>query len=199
MKGIEKITARIEADGAADAARIAEETKAQCDSIRQEGEKKAQEQYWEKIRQGVKATEDRSQRLGKTADMEARKSLLSCKQEIVATAFDQAENKLRAMSGQAYVDFLAGLAVRAAVTGEEELVLAAADRATIGASVVEQANAALAAAGKPAGLTLAAEIGSFSGGLICRKGSVSVNCTIDALMAQAREDMASQVAGELFS
>ena len=43
MNGIEKITARIETDAVADAARIAEETKAQCEAIRAEGEKKAQE------------------------------------------------------------------------------------------------------------------------------------------------------------
>ncbi|MCC8358232.1 MAG: V-type ATP synthase subunit E [Oscillospiraceae bacterium] len=199
MNGIDKITARIEADAVADAARIAEETKAQCDSIREEGEKKAQEHYWEKVRQGVKATEERSQRLAKTADMEARKSVLSCKQEIVAEAFVKAEEKIRALSGDKYINFLASLAARAAVTGTEELVLSAADKKTIGSKVLSKANAKLTVAGKPGRLTLASETGSFTSGLICRKGSVSVNCTIEVLMSQAREDMASQVAAELFS
>ena len=198
MNGIDKITARIETDAVADAARIAQETKAQCDAIKAEGEKKAQEGYWEKVRQGVASAEDRVQRLAKTADMEARKSVLSFKQSIVADAFDKAEAKLNAMEGEAYVSFLAGLAARAAVDGTEEIVLSAADKKAIGKKVVDKANAALKAAGKKGGLTLSADDGSFSKGLVVRQGSVSVNCTLEALMAQAREDMASDVAAALF-
>ncbi len=199
MNGIDKITARIETDAVADAARIASQTKEQCDAIRAEGEKKAQEGYWEKVRQGVKSAEDRVQRLAKTADMEARKSVLSFKQSVVAEAFDKAEAKLNALEGDAYVSFLAALAARAAVTGTEQIVLSADDKAAYGAQTIAQANAALKAAGKTAGLTLAEQAGSFGKGLVVRQGSVSVNCTVEALMAQAREDMASDVAAELFA
>ncbi len=199
MNGIDKITARIETDAVADAARIAQQTKDQCDAIRTEGEKKAQEGYWEKVRQGVAAAEDRVQRLAKTADMEARKSVLSFKQSLVAEAFDRAEAKLNALEGEEYVSFLAALAAKAAVTGQEQIVLSAADRKACGEKVVAQANAALKAAGKTGNLTLSAQEGSFARGLICRQGSVSVNCTVEALMAQARENMATDVAAELFS
>ena len=198
MNGIDKITARIETDAVADAARIASQTKEQCDAIRAEGEKKAQEGYWEKVRQGVKSAEDRVQRLAKTADMEARKSVLSFKQSIVAEAFDKAEAKLNGLSGEEYVAFLAALAARAAATGTEEIVLNGADRKAYGRKVVDRANAALRAAGKTGKLTLSDREGAFDRGLICRQGSVSVNCTVEALMAQAREDMASDVAAELF-
>ena len=198
MNGIDKITARIETDAVADAARIDQQTKEQCDAIKAEGDKKAQEGYWEKVRQGVKNAEDRVQRLAKTADMEARKSVLSFKQSLVAEAFDKAENKLNALDGDAYVSFLAALAARASVTGSEQIVLNAGDKTAYGAKVIAQANAALKAAGKPAGLTLAEQAGSFGKGLVCRQGSVSVNCTVEALMAQAREEMASDVAAALF-
>ena len=199
MNGIDKITARIETEAVAEAARIAEASKAECEKIRAEGEKLAQESYWEKVRQGVAATEDRVQRLAKTADMEARKSVLAYKRTLVAETFDKAEERLRALSGDEYVTFLAALAARAAVTGTEEIILSAQDKKAHGKAVVTRANSALAAAGKPGKLTLAEETGSFEGGLICRQGSVSVNCTIDALMAQAREDMAADVAAALFN
>ena len=198
MNGIDKITARIETEAVADAARIAGEAKTQCEAIRAEGEKKAQEGYWEKVRQGVAAAEDRVQRLAKTADMEARKSVLSFKQSLVAEAFDKAEAKLNALKGDEYVSFLAALAARAAVTGTEEIVLSAADKAAYGPKVIAQANAALKKAGKTGALTLSAGEGKFARGLVCKQGSVSVNCTVEALMAQAREDMASDVAAALF-
>ncbi len=199
MNGIDRITARIETDAVADAARITGQTKTQCDAIRADGEKQAREGYWEKVRQGVAAAEDRVQRLAKTADMEARKSVLSFKQSLVAEAFDKAEARLNALEGDEYVSFLAALAARAADTGTEQVVLSAADRAACGRKVVDAANAALKAAGKTAGLTLSQEEGTFSRGLIVRQGSVSVNCTVEALMAQVREDMASEVAAALFA
>ena len=56
MNGIEKITARIRADA-----------EAECAAIRAENERAAQEEYWRLVREGVKDTEQRVQRLGRTA------------------------------------------------------------------------------------------------------------------------------------
>lgn len=198
MIGIDKITARIEAEATEDAARIEEDARARGDVIRAEGEKRAQERYWYKVREGVKTAEDRSQRLSKAANMEARKSVLASKQEIVTQAFDLAEEKLHALSGDGYIEFLAAQAAGAAVTGREQIVLAAKDRKSCGSKVVAKANARLSAKGKTAGLTLSDEEGQFDGGLILRDGDISVNCTMEALMAQARESMASYAAAELF-
>ena len=198
MNGIEKITARIEAEAVADAARMSEAGAAQCEAVRSAGETRAQEAYWNRLQEGAKASEDRAERLAKAADMEARKSVLACKQAIVAEAFDRAEEKLRAMAGDEYIAFLAGQAARAASTGREELVLNAKDRASVGDKTVKKANALLSSQGRTAKLILAGEAGDFSGGLILKDGNITVNCTLEALMAQAREEQAALVAAELF-
>ena len=198
MDGIEKITARIEADAAADAARIAEETAGQCDSIRSDGEKQAQAFYWQKIREGTKAAEDRASQLATAADMQARKDILACKQAIVAEAFDRAEEEILQMSGEAYVDFLAGQAARASVTGMERIVLSEHDRDAYGSKVVARANVRLAGLGKTGRLILSEETGKFRAGVVLQDGNIEVNCTLETLMAQARTAMASRVAAELF-
>lgn len=199
MNGLDKITARIETEAVADAARTAEEAAARCEAVRAEGEAKAQESYWRRVKDGTKAAADRAERLARAADMEARKSILACKQAIVGEAFDKAEAKLRALAGDEYVDFLAGQAARAAVTGREEIVLSEKDRESVGDRVTKKANALLRAGGKSAGLVLAAETGSFSGGLVLKDGDITVNCTLEALMAQAREEQAAAVAAELLN
>ncbi len=199
MNGIEKITARIEAEAVADAARTAEEAALQCEAIRTEGEAKAREAYWRRVQEGVKTAEARAERLAKAADMEARKSILASKQALVAEVFDAAEAKLRALAGTGYIDFLAGQAALASTTGAEEMILSAGDREAIGPEAVRAANAILAAQGKPAKLTLSAEAGDFDRGLILKNGSITVNCTVEALMTQAREEQASAVAAELFA
>jgi V/A-type H+-transporting ATPase subunit E len=124
---------------------------------------------------------------------------LAYKQSVITEAFDRAEKRLLAMSGDEYINFLAGQAARASVTGREEIVLSQKDKKTYGSKVVSKANALLGTMGKSGKLTLAEEEGDFSGGLVLRQGNVSVNCTVAALMEQARETMASVVATELFN
>jgi V/A-type H+-transporting ATPase subunit E len=199
MNGIEKITARIEADAVAEAAHIAQQAKAQADSIKADGEKQARDQYWQRVQQGAKAAEERASRLAKAADMEARKNILAYKQTVVSEAFDRAEAKLMALSGETYINFLAGQAARASVTGKEEIVLSRMDRKTYGNKIVSKANALMSTMGKSGKLVLAEDDGDFSGGLILRQGNVTVNCTVAALMDQARQTMASTVAAELFN
>ena len=80
MNGIEKITARIRADAEAECAAIRAESEERCAAIRAENERAAQEEYWRLVREGVKDTEQRVQRLGRTARLEAKKSVLSMKQ-----------------------------------------------------------------------------------------------------------------------
>ena len=92
MNGIEKITARIRADAEAECAAIRAESEARCAEIRAENERLAQEQYWKLVREGVKDTEQRVQRMGRTARLEARKGVLTMKQESVSKAFDRAKS-----------------------------------------------------------------------------------------------------------
>lgn len=199
MNGIDKITARIEADAAAEAAAATQEAAGECDRIRAQAEKAAQEHYWARMKQGVKAVEDRSARLAGTAGMEAKKTILAFKQETVASVFDAARKQLLSMPKAEYIRFLADKAATACTTGREQLVFNAADKKAVAEKVLAAANRAMEAAGKPAELTVADDTGNFAGGLIVRQGSIECNCTVDALVEQARENMAAQVAAVLFA
>ena len=84
------------------------------------------------------------------------------------------------------------------MTGSEELVLNAKDHDAVGAAVVDAANALLQGAGKPAALKLSGETGSFSGGLILRRDSIEVNCTVELLVELCRGEMSAELAGVLF-
>ena len=128
MTGIEKITGRIEADARAEAAQIAADAKERCAAIRAEYEKKAEDAYWETLRSGVKDAEDRAERLGRLAGMEAKKSTLGLKQSMVGEAFDRALNKICDMPVGDYVSAMAKLACKAASTGSEAVAFNAKDR-----------------------------------------------------------------------
>jgi V/A-type H+-transporting ATPase subunit E len=199
MNGIEKITARLEADARAEIDAMNAETAAQCEEIKKQYEKAAQDEYWKRIQAGTKACEDRVQRLGSAADMEAKKFILSFKQEMVGKAFDHAAETIRSMPRSEYVAFLANQAAKASVYGTEELIFNASDRDKVGADVAKAANAILSGAGKSGKLTVSGETREMSGGLVVRQGDIEVNCAIDTLVQISRSELASQVAEILFA
>lgn len=194
MKGTEKIIAHIQADAEAQADAILAQAEQNCASIRAAWDQKAKDAYAEKIRVGVKANQDRLDSMERLAKMEGRKAVLGVKQDLVAESFDRAAEQLVNLPEEQYVALLAKLAAEASVTGEEEIVLNARDRAAVGQKVVDAANAKLSG-GK---LTLSADTGDFKGGLILRRGSIEANCTAELLVELRREDMAAELARVLF-
>lgn len=194
MKGTENIIAHIRSDAKEQADAILAQAEQQCASIRADYDKQAGELYREKIRTGTADCQDRVDSMDRIARMEAKKGLLALKQQMVSESFDKACDMLVNLPKAEYVSFLAKLAAKAAVSGDEEIVLNARDKAAVGADVVSAANA-LVANGK---LKLSDDTGSFAGGLILRRGSVEANCTVELLVELCRSDMSSEIAKVLF-
>ena len=199
MNGIEKISARLVADAEAEIAALNDETKARCDEIRAEYEKRAQEEYQSRMAEGVRNAETRIQRLNSAAEMEAKKAILAFKQEMVAQAFETAAERLANLPEEQYVQFLSAQAAAAASTGSEELVFNARDKAAVGGKVAAAANALLEQKGLPGRLTVSDETRAISGGLIVRQGNIEVNCAVETLVQLRRSELASQVAEILFA
>ena len=192
MNGIEKITGRIEADAQEQAKAIAAEAEARCAEIRADYDKQAQDQYWARVRDGVKAC------MGRLAEMEARKSVLALKQEMVDAAFAAALDKICTMPQADYVAYLAKLAAQAATTGTETLVFNAKDQAACGQAVVDAANALLAQQGKPGRLTMSQATRDLRAGFVLQQGDIEVNCAVETIAELCRSDLAAQVAEVLF-
>lgn len=195
MKGTEKILAHIRSDAQSQADAILAKAQEQAAQIRAEYDKKAADVYAEKLRAGTKLCQEQLDSVRRIAQMEAKKSLLAVKQEMVAESFELAQRELTRLPEAKYVDFLARLAAQAAVTGEEEIVLNARDREAVGAAVVKAANELL-----PDGkLRLSERVGSFEGGLLLSRGSIETNCTLELLLELCKSDMAVEIADKLFA
>lgn len=192
MKGTEKIIAHIEADADAQVRAILAEAEAKCADIREEYEEEASRLYSDRIRDGVRACQDQEDGALRISRMEARKSVLAVKQEMVEKSFDLALEKITALPEDRYVAFLAGLAKNAAVTGEEEVILNARDRAAVGEKLIQAVNAG------GAHMTLSDETRDIAGGLILRRGSIEANCSAELLVELCKGEMASKLADILF-
>ena len=190
MKGTEKLIAHIKADADAQVNAILAQAEQQCAGIRGDFDKQAAALYAERLRAGVKETQDKVDGEARIARMEGRKELLAAKQELVSRSFRKAQEQIVSLPEEQYVAFLAKLAAQASVTGEEKIVLNARDRKAIGEKLVKAANARL----KNGRLSLAEETGDFAGGLILRRGSIEANCTVELLVELSRSELSAQVA-----
>ena len=194
MKGSEKIIEHIRSDAQAQADAILARAEEQCAAIRADYDAKAGESYHARLRAGVKACEDRVDSMDRIARMEAKKGVLALKQEMVSESFALAQKKLTELPEAEYTALLARLAADAAVTGGEELLLNARDRAAVGEAVVKAANEKLGGGQ----LVLSDATGDFAGGLILRRGNIEVNCTAELLVDLCRGEMSAKLAKVLF-
>ncbi|MBE6972322.1 MAG: hypothetical protein E7440_00330 [Ruminococcaceae bacterium] len=196
MDGIEKITARILDDARREADEIAAQAKQKADEIAQRYAKQGDQEAQAILTRGEKAAAERLERLESAAGMERRKMLLAAKQQVLAEAFEKALDDLCALPEQEYINLLAGLALRAARNGREQLIFSVSDRARVGKQVVMAANERLGDSGK---LTLSEQTRNIRGGFIMSDGDVEVNCAFETLVRMQRETLEKEVADILFA
>ena len=198
MKGTEKIIAHIRADGDAEAKKIIDAASKQAEEKRAESFKAALSEYEKLMQAGNAECEDILSGSRRIAEMEAKKSVLSVKQEMISAAFDAAREEIVNMPRDKYTQFLARMAAEAAASGMEEIVLNARDKAEVGKSVCKAANDLLSAKGTPGKLTVSEDTADISGGVIVRFGGIETNCSIDALIRQRRSGLSTEVAAAMF-
>lgn len=227
MNGIEKITGKISADAQAEIDALAAQAQADAARIAAEYDAQARAEAEAILRRGREAAGQREERLGSVAGLEARKTVLAAKQDMVSRAFDRALEQLCALPDEDYVALLAVLCAKAARSGREQVWFSQKDRNRVGKAVVTRANELLARQVSPklpdeltetktgafldrvltgasallAGtgmLTLAEGTRPIKGGVILSDGDVETNCSFEALVRLQRDRMASEVARALF-
>lgn len=198
MIGTDRIVAHIQSEAEAEITSVLTEAEARASAITEEFAAKAKAAEEELMRAGREAAEQRVQRQERTARLEARKEILGLKQELVSAAYDKAKEAILGLGEDKYVAFLAKQACGAALTGSEEILLSENDRSRLGEKIVNAANAALTQRGLPGELRLSKETRPVSGGLVLRRGSIEVNCTVDKLLEMSRSSLDAEVASILF-
>ena len=205
MNGIEKITGQIDADVQKEIDAALDQARAQAQEIEDRYASQAQTQAEAIRRKGEQDAAHRQERLVDVAKLEARKTILAAKQELVGQAFDLALKKLLELPDQEYISLLAKLAVSASRTGREQVILSQKDRSRYGKQAVTMANDMLAKKAGPRAaqtdgmLTLAEESRPMAGGLILRDGKVETNCSFEVLIHLQRDALSAEVARALFA
>lgn len=127
------------------------------------------------------------------ADIDSRKLVLQKKQELINDCFDKAEDALASMEEDAYVEFMVGL-VKQSGECNGQLIFNKKDKESVGQKVCQKLNTAVSGGD----FVLADETRNFKGGFILQVGKVYINNTVEALVAENKDAMNSEVAAMLF-
>ena len=198
MDGIERIIAIIEGDALKKTGEIKAAADLRCSALRAEYNKTAQDRYLQTVREGAEDCDLHVKRMEKAAAIEAKKSILSLKQEMVDRALLRAQQMLRDLREDEYAALLARLAGGAARTGHEEVIVCPGDSGSVAERAIKAANEHLVARGLPGRLRLSRETREISGGLVLKDGDTEINCSFTALTGMIRGNMAAQVAEAMF-
>ena len=194
MNGMEKITARMEADAARSLKELEEQTERQLAELRQACEARIEQDRAAAAQRSDQAAQERYERLCSAAEMETRKLALSAQQEVLKEAYDRALEMLCGMPKEKYLDLLIHLLKRAASTGTEEILLSQKDHDTLGRELTERANREL-----DTSLTLAPESADIRAGFLLSSRECDVNCSFETLLALSREKTERRAAQLLFA
>ncbi len=193
MNGLERITKRIEAEAKKEIDSILEAGRAEVSEIEAGWRARIEAETRELDARSEKAAAEHEERLRSAAQMDARKTILAAKQELVEEAYALALDKLCGLKGEAKIKLLSELLLRASTTGSEEAVFSAGDKDDA-VKAVEMSNAA---SGKK--LTVAKDTAPIRGGFILRDKNVEVNCAFETLVRLQKADTAGEIAKILFS
>ena len=190
---IDKITSKIISDAEAVARVTLDEADAQRDAILARADSEAKQILNEAKERGQSEKEKLISRRKAVADIDGRKIILEEKQKLIAECFDRAIEQIISMEKGQYVAFLAGLVKKTGET-EGQLILNEKDAASVGPDLVSVLSKEIAGSK----ITLSKETKNIRGGFLLKKGSVFINGTVEALVEEAKEDLAGEVAARLF-
>jgi len=185
---IESITKRIAYEASEYAkARIAE-AEAQKKEILVDAQIKA-----DKIAADAKERADKEsalliERRESVAGLESRKQQLMAKQEVIGESFAKALDKLLSLKEDDYLAFL-GAELKAFENEGGEVLLNEADAKKYGAKVEKMLKG---------NLKMAAGNADIKGGFILKQGDIFVNCSIEKLLEDKKEELTSEIAAKLF-
>jgi vacuolar-type H+-ATPase subunit E/Vma4 len=190
------ILEKIGQDAGDAALRIADDAQAKIAQMRAASGAKIEAQHAALLSRAQRESDELEQRMLRMAELDSRKALLAKKRALIDEAFTRAGVKLAESNAAEKRAFFLRMVTRNAA-GTETLLVSE-NAPWFDDAFLNDANAALSDAGKPACLTLADERTNGGEGITLRIGGAETRMTLDVLLEESRAAMEQQVASVLF-
>lgn len=190
---IEKITAAILDEAATESEQILNVAKTKGRKIINDIKYRTKVETDLAIRDAAEERERIIERRKSVAELDSKKIVLASKQEAINECFEKAKDYILNMEEAQYVEFLVNLGKASGLT-EGVLIFNERERESIGRKVVD----ALGAATEGGKFELSDETRKINGGFVLQKGQMFINCTVEAMVEEHRQELVGEVAAILF-
>lgn len=192
----EQVVDKILAEARAEADAIKAESNRRCAEMKAELQKELDAYRSETNRLASEAASDKQSRMLASARMAVRKDILAAKRALLDGVQEEAARRIAAMPDEEYQKLMTALMMKAAETGDEEVVIGK-NESRITEKLIKEVNRQLGP-GYRGNLHLARDRADISGGFILRRGQVQINASIEVLIQRAREELEMELTNELF-
>lgn len=192
----EQVVDKILAEARAEADAIKAESDRRCAEMKAELQKELDAYRSETNRLASEAASDKQSRMLASAKMAVRKDILAAKRALLDGVQEEAARRIAAMPDEEYQKLMTALMMKAAETGDEEVVIGK-NESRITEKLIKEVNRQLGP-GYRGNLHLARDRADISGGFILRRGQVQINASIEVLIQRAREELEMELTNELF-
>ncbi|MDF2677010.1 MAG: hypothetical protein K0Q97_1324 [Bacillota bacterium] len=190
---IENITEKILAEANDVAFAILQKADSQSLEIINEAKNKANDLINEEALKSQNDAEVLKQRKVSAAQLQAKKMVLSAKQESINKSFDEALKKLSDIPEEVYINFILSEIDKSSFV-EGELVLNEKDKKNIGEKLVILANEKL----NTNKIKLSDKTIQASGGFVLKNGNIEINSTFETILSSIKDELTFEVANVIF-
>ena len=196
MSGADKIIEKILDDARKVSGETIDKARANAEALVNKAVADAEKVAAAQIEKSEKEAKDVKLRMMSVAELDGRKHILFCKQQVIEEAFEAAKQTLSSLETEPYRALIKELILENA-QGGDEILCAEKDAAVFSDDFLTAVNEALAEAGK-GGVRVSDERENISGGFVLRSETMERNCSFEAILRMVREEAEPRVAAILF-
>jgi len=198
MEGAEKIIKRILEDAQKQAQINIENGEKQAAEIMNAAREEAEKKKKELIDKARKEASELERRLISNAELEARKMKLKAKQDIIASVFKRALDRLNSLPSERYMDLISDMVLNSVKEGQYEIVFSREDKSRVNDGFINRINQKLEERKIPARVKLSEDDARINGGFIIRAGPVEINNSFEALLRMKYNEIEAEIVKILF-
>jgi V/A-type H+-transporting ATPase subunit E len=193
---IDTILKRIEEETESAVAEIQEQSNAEAFEIKSRFAAVAAELESELLSRAEKKAHEEERRLIVSEQLELRKARLQKKRDILDGLYAAARARIESLPQEEYIELVAGIVTRKAVSGREEIIVPETQQRLFGPAFIDRLSREFPGEGA---FSYADERRSFTWGVVMREGQRIVDCSLDVLFEQLKAEIEPQIAAELFT
>ncbi|MEN3190721.1 MAG: V-type ATP synthase subunit E [Atribacterota bacterium] len=132
------------------------------------------------------------------ANLGARKTILSTKQDIIEKTFNKALDKITKLDDRQYLNFIKKIILNNIEKGDEAIFISPLDKDRISKNFIKEINDELQANGKQGKLKLSSTYLDIKGGVVIGSDNIRKNSSLEIMFKNVREELETKISRFLF-